>query len=235
MLRVLLDAGSSVQVSDDYGRTPLHDACWTPNPNFETISLLLEKDPWLLSITDCRGSTPLGYVRKAHWAVWNGFLGAIVDRYWPTTQEEECIEEDKNAAAPTTSKKTEEEQQQEQDDQQEQENTPPKLKLVPPLSQQEPNSSPILDPLNPKIKCLDILELLANGKIEPQDLDKQNAIESIRKEHHFTTGPNKKGGGGIARITFDPLRCHGTNATVMKVGSQKIGGQQGFIRVSTPV
>jgi hypothetical protein len=239
MLRVLLDAGSSVQVSDDYGRTPLHDACWTPNPNFETISLLLEKDPWLLSIADCRGSTPLGYVRKAHWGVWIGFLGAIVDRYWPcATQKggEVASEEDKDDAA-TADERMEQEQADvdKQQQQQQQENIPPK---VPPLSLQEPNSSPILDPPNPKVKCLDILELVANGIIDPQELDEKNAIDTIRKDHFkatTTSTPFKKGGGGaLNRITFDPLRCAGTNATVMK-GSQEVG--QGYIRVrvSTPL
>ena len=234
MLRVLLDAGSSVQVSDDYGRTPLHDACWTPNPNFETISLLLEKDPWLLSITDCRGSTPLGYVRKAHWGVWIGFLGAIVDRYWPSTEQEgeEASEEDKDDAT-TADERMEQEQAVDVDkQQQQQENIPPK---VPPLSLQEPNSSPILDPPNPKVKCLDILGLLANGIISPQELDEKNAIDTIQKDHFkaTTSTPFKKeGGGALNRITFDPLRCAGTNATVMK-GSQEVG--QGYIRITTPL
>lgn len=239
MLRVLLDAGSSVQVSDDYGRTPLHDACWTPNPNFETISLLLEKDPWLLSIADCRGSTPLAYVRKAHWGVWIGFLGAIVDRYWPcATQKgggEVASEEDKDDAA-TADERMEQEQADvdKQQQQQQQENIPPK---VPPLSLQEPNSSPILDPPNPKVKCLDILELVANGIIDPQELDEKNAIDTIRKDHFkaTTSTPFKKGGGGaLNRITFDPLRCAGTNATVMK-GSQEVGQGYTPIRVSTPL
>lgn len=83
MLRTLIEAGSSVQVTDDFGRTPLHDACWTSTPNFDTIRLLLDQDKWLLSLMDCRGSTPLKYVRKAHWALWLGFLGAIADQYWP--------------------------------------------------------------------------------------------------------------------------------------------------------
>ena len=236
MLRVLLDAGSSVQVSDDYGRTPLHDACWTPNPNFETISLLLEKDPWLLSIADCRGSTPLGYVRKAHWGVWIGFLGAIVDRYWPCATQtggEVASEEDKDDAATADERMEQEQADVDKQQQQQQENIPPK---VPPLSLQEPNSSPILDPPNPKVKCLDILELVANGIIDPQELDEKNAIDTIRKDHFkatTTSTPFKKGGGGaLNRITFDPLRCAGKNATVMK-GSQEVG--QGYIRVSTPL
>lgn len=215
MLRILLDAGSSAQVSDDFGRTPLHDACWTPSPNFETISLLLEKDPWLLSITDCRGSTPLNYVRKAHWAVWNGFLGAIIDKYWPPCdiedgtreQQEQLLQQRDNIV----------------DLQDLENNVPPK---VPPLSLLEPDSSPIIDPPQGRIKRLDVLELLANGKIDPQDLDKKS-VDTIMKDHMKEVEVNR-------RITFDPLRTNGLNATVMK-GSASASIVQGYVRVSTPV
>jgi len=61
----------------------LHDACWTSSPNFETITLLLEQDPWLLCIADSRGASPLNYVRKAHWAVWIGYIDSVSDKYWP--------------------------------------------------------------------------------------------------------------------------------------------------------
>mmetsp|Transcript_4909 Transcript_4909/g.7634 ORF Transcript_4909/g.7634 Transcript_4909/m.7634 type:complete len:453 (+) Transcript_4909:338-1696(+) len=218
MLRILLDAGSSVQVSDDFGRTPLHDACWTASPNFETISLLLEKDPWLLSITDCRGSTPLGYVRKAHWAVWNGFLGAIIDRYWPPCRIDDGIIDARGCIASDIVKR-------EQDsDHQEQENGTASPK-IPPLSLLEPDSSPVIDPPQGRIKCLDLLELLANGKIDPQDLDKKNA-DTIMKDRLKEVEVNR-------RITFDPLRTNGLNATVMKGSGSKIA--QGYVRVSTPV
>lgn len=221
LLHILLDAGSSVQVSDDFGRTPLHDACWTATPNFEMISLLLEKDPWLLSITDCRGSTPLGYVRKAHWAVWNGFLGAIIDRYWPS-----CIDDDDGSGggADATGEVI-------NDDPQEQENTLPKIK-IPPLSLLQPDSSPIIDPPQGRIKSLDLIELLANGKIDPQDLDKKN-VDTIVKAHLKEVEMNR-------RITFDPLRGNGINATVMTgkasmKGSASTIAAQGYVRVSTPV
>ncbi len=84
LLRVLIEAGSSIQICDDYGRTPLHDACWTSSPNFETITLLLEQDPWLMCIADTRGASPLNYVRKAHWAVWIGYIEAVSEKYWPS-------------------------------------------------------------------------------------------------------------------------------------------------------
>jgi ankyrin repeat protein len=32
VLQVMIDCGCDVQVSDDYGRTPMHDACWASKP-----------------------------------------------------------------------------------------------------------------------------------------------------------------------------------------------------------
>lgn len=60
---------------DDYGRTPLHDACWTPRPNLQVLEVLLEAtDPSLLLAEDVRGHTPFDYSRREHWSVWIKFL-----------------------------------------------------------------------------------------------------------------------------------------------------------------
>ena len=32
VLKVMIECGGDIQVSDDYGRTPLHEACWSPRP-----------------------------------------------------------------------------------------------------------------------------------------------------------------------------------------------------------
>jgi hypothetical protein len=141
MLRALLEARSSVQVTDDFGRTPLHDACWTSTPSFDTIRLLLDQDPWLPCIVDCRGSAPLGYVRKAHWALWIGFLGGIADHYWPDLNEAQNNPKDGGAR-----------------------------QIVPPLALLEPNSRPLPDPCLNGIS-LEIIEHLANGSITPQELN----------------------------------------------------------------
>jgi len=63
-----------LQVCDDYGRTPLHDACWAPTTNFELIDLILSECPDLLYIKDKRGNTPLSYLRQDKWASWNDYL-----------------------------------------------------------------------------------------------------------------------------------------------------------------
>lgn len=63
-----------VQVVDDLGRNPLHDACWTHKPNFDLIKIIIEMCPDLLYISDNRGFTPLSYVAKPSWGKWNKFL-----------------------------------------------------------------------------------------------------------------------------------------------------------------
>ena len=32
ILKIMLSAGCDIQVSDDFGRTPMHDACWAKTP-----------------------------------------------------------------------------------------------------------------------------------------------------------------------------------------------------------
>jgi hypothetical protein len=83
LLRVLLESGCSLQVTDDYGRTPLHDACWRADPSFELVQLILDSDKHLLNLLDCRGAAPLSYVKPKNFAVWIKFLETKVERFWP--------------------------------------------------------------------------------------------------------------------------------------------------------
>lgn len=83
-LQILLDHNCSIQVSDDYGRTPLHDACWqSDNPDFDTIRILLAIDRDLMFMIDIRGSTALTYVKKENQEAWIYFLKQEMDHYWP--------------------------------------------------------------------------------------------------------------------------------------------------------
>ena len=68
------EANVSLRVKDDFGRTPLHDACWSPEPNFKLMELLISHDPDLLMIEDVRGHSPFSYARKNHWGCWKKFL-----------------------------------------------------------------------------------------------------------------------------------------------------------------
>jgi ankyrin repeat protein len=82
-LQVMLDAGARLNVCDDRGRTPLHDACWVPTPCFDVVDTILERDPRLLYVVDCRGSSPLQYIPKAQWPEWLRYLESRKDAYWP--------------------------------------------------------------------------------------------------------------------------------------------------------
>jgi hypothetical protein len=80
IMRFLLDdAGCSIRVCCDSGRTAMHDAAWTSAPNFETIRLILERSPELLWIADNRNFTCLDYVPRDCWAQWCNFLDANKD------------------------------------------------------------------------------------------------------------------------------------------------------------
>jgi hypothetical protein len=72
---LLQEANVSCRVICDYGRTPLHDACWTSErPNFQLMDLLLTACPDLLHMKDARGFLPLAYVRQEHWDDWCRYL-----------------------------------------------------------------------------------------------------------------------------------------------------------------
>mmetsp|Transcript_14221 Transcript_14221/g.21689 ORF Transcript_14221/g.21689 Transcript_14221/m.21689 type:complete len:250 (-) Transcript_14221:27-776(-) len=69
------DAKVKIDVTDDYGRTMLHDAAWTSTPNFEVMEILLKAiEPGMLLAKDVRGHTPFDYARKEHWSAWVSFF-----------------------------------------------------------------------------------------------------------------------------------------------------------------
>ncbi|CAM9364167.1 unnamed protein product [Choristocarpus tenellus] len=88
VLEVILENGGSLHICDDFGKTPMHDACWTAEPHFDVISVMLDRDPWLLQTADVRGATPLRYPKKEHWLQWNRFLDEVKDKYWPSLRPE---------------------------------------------------------------------------------------------------------------------------------------------------
>lgn len=68
------EAGVPLNVRDDMGRSPLHDAFWCAEVNFELVDLILDQCPDLLLISDKRGHPPLSYARQHHWKSWNAYL-----------------------------------------------------------------------------------------------------------------------------------------------------------------
>ncbi|KAL3798304.1 hypothetical protein ACHAW5_010641 [Stephanodiscus triporus] len=70
----LLGAGLNPLVRDDYGRTPLHDACWRGSPDFELVEAILRAEPRSAFVRDVRGHRPFEYARREHWGAWRAFL-----------------------------------------------------------------------------------------------------------------------------------------------------------------
>jgi ankyrin repeat protein len=68
------EANCTLYVRDDFGRTAMHDAAWSPEPNYDMMEYLIEKAPQLILMSDVRGHTPFSYVRKEHWKEWICFL-----------------------------------------------------------------------------------------------------------------------------------------------------------------
>ena len=71
---LLTEADVTPRVCDDAGRTPLHDACWTCEPNPDLVELLIRTCPELLVLKDRRGSAPFEYIRGDHACAWMKFL-----------------------------------------------------------------------------------------------------------------------------------------------------------------
>ena len=74
--------GGDCNIVDDFGRTPLHDACWRVEPRFDIVTLLLDYNLDLLRIVDVRGASPLKYIREEHWLQWCAYLFHQKDKYW---------------------------------------------------------------------------------------------------------------------------------------------------------
>lgn len=71
---LIQDLKADIFIRDDYHRTPLHDAAWTAEPNFDLIHFLIEEAPEHLLMKDVRGFTPFDYVRQHDWGLWLRFL-----------------------------------------------------------------------------------------------------------------------------------------------------------------
>lgn len=80
VVKFLVDeADVPLNVRDDMGRSPLHDAFWCPEANFDLVDVILKKCPDLLLISDKRGHPPLSYARRNHWKSWNEYLQSRSD------------------------------------------------------------------------------------------------------------------------------------------------------------
>jgi hypothetical protein len=141
-------------------------------------------------------------------------LGAIADRYWP----------DLTAGNPQSSG-------QEINGKND----------VPPLAFMEPNSRPLPDPQGNTLN-LEVIEHLANGTLNPQDLNSKcsGSVSFESKSQEAASNRAVVTGVGtpsLSRITLDPLRMSGSNATTMVKSSQQQAKDNaatfsGFVQVS---
>jgi Ankyrin repeats (3 copies) len=80
ILRYLVEeANVSLHVCCDQGRTILHDAAWSTEPNFDCIRYILSRHADLLRVTDKRQYCPLEYAPRCSWEAWHAFLTQNVD------------------------------------------------------------------------------------------------------------------------------------------------------------
>lgn len=82
VIEFILSHGGEIDLVDDYGRTPLHDACWRVSPRFDVVTILMDKNTDLIRYSDARGSTPLKYCREEHWLHWCAYLYNQREKYW---------------------------------------------------------------------------------------------------------------------------------------------------------
>lgn len=83
IVQFLISNGADLSIVDDFGRTPLHDACWRPEPRFDVVTMILDSNPELIRFADLRGSIALNYVREEHWVQWCAYLFNQLEKYWP--------------------------------------------------------------------------------------------------------------------------------------------------------
>ncbi|KAL7571026.1 hypothetical protein ACA910_003745 [Epithemia clementina (nom. ined.)] len=73
------EVGVPTRICDTYGRTPMHDAYWTSEPNLELVNILVAKSPDLLFIKDMRGHTPMNYAPKKFWKMWVKYFAKSIN------------------------------------------------------------------------------------------------------------------------------------------------------------
>ena len=68
------DAKIHLNVRDRFGRSPLHNACMSANPNFNNINYLMKKAPILTVFEDDRNKIPFDLIPQRCFDRWTRFL-----------------------------------------------------------------------------------------------------------------------------------------------------------------
>ncbi|KAG7347523.1 ankyrin repeat domain protein [Nitzschia inconspicua] len=71
---LVLETKVPLNVRDKFGRSPLHNACMSPFPDFDTIAFVLEEAPKLFLFEDNSGKTPLDGVLPRNFDRWTRFM-----------------------------------------------------------------------------------------------------------------------------------------------------------------
>jgi ankyrin repeat protein len=144
LLEILLDNDCVVQCADDFGRTPLHEACRCDRLCLSLVETLMMQDLHLLYMADTSGRLPLEYIKPEHWYDWMLFLEPRLDRYWPSLHRSRRV----NSTC-------------------EEQKTECTLSSQPPLTLLPPGSRPASDPDSPL--TTDLAWMVASGVIEPEE------------------------------------------------------------------
>lgn len=153
LLDVLLensDGYKVVQTADDFGRTPLHEACSSPKePSFTVIETLLMHDPHLFYMSDASGILPLELVEPEYWYDYLQFLQNHIDRYWPSLVRSTARR--RGGASPETEPTL----------------VPEVLSPPPPLALEKPGSRIPCEPAQPL--TVELAWMVSSGVIEPEE------------------------------------------------------------------
>ena len=98
VVEFILTHGGNIGIIDDYGRTPLHDACWRIEPRFDIVTMILDINIDLVRFADKRGSIPLHYVRPEHWMQWCAYFYHQREKYWPKIESTDLTNQNKSSS-----------------------------------------------------------------------------------------------------------------------------------------
>lgn len=76
MVRSLIAHGANVRSFDDLGRSPMFDACWSVDPDFAVVDILLAQYPQAFFDCDTRKHCPLDFIPQTAHIVWISYLTA---------------------------------------------------------------------------------------------------------------------------------------------------------------
>jgi len=74
LTHLLLVSGLPLNVKDQFGRNPLHNACSAVFPNFAVVDLLLSRSPDLVLYEDEKGKTPFEYIPCRLNGLWTRYI-----------------------------------------------------------------------------------------------------------------------------------------------------------------